>query len=145
MSKKTDKYLKRIRAITKTDSVDILSKFKSSFGHLSKKGLEIEGIVNLMDDFNVISISHPLIFDNRLIPETFMGLAIRGHIHSDSIPDYFSSDDIWFPDNFVRFVDENEALIRENLNLKDSDKNELLDAICFGDFKKHLDLYNKKK
>ena len=143
MTKKIERYLKRIRAITPNDPNDILNKFKSSYGHLIKKGLSIDGIVDMGEGNLVISISHPLIFDSRLLPNQFMGLFIRGHIDEDSLPDYFSNDNRWNPDHFERFVTENEKLIREKLSLNDSSREDLLDAICFGDFKQHIKLYKE--
>jgi hypothetical protein len=40
-------------------------------------GLQIHGIANLIDKYDVISITTPFLFDRRKLPEEFMGLSIR--------------------------------------------------------------------
>ncbi len=154
MTSKKEKYLKRIRAIVNVDSNEIIKKFRSSYGHLCKKGLQIDGIANLIGDVNVIQVTHPLIFDCRTLPKEFMGMTIRGHIDSENLPYHFMIDEdevdgskeeyIWEPDRFEAFVDECADEIKIKLELPNATKEELLDAICFGDFKKHKELVSKK-
>ena len=56
-------------------------------------GLEINGLVNIdyKQNQEVISVSHPFVFDNRLLPETFEGTYVRSSIHGD-LPKEFQID-----------------------------------------------------
>jgi len=149
MTSKSEKYLKRIRATVKNsgvksthDSDNILKKFTRQFGHLKKLGLEIDGIADLGLDYQVISISTPFIFDNRLIPKTYMGYVVRSGTQETNLPVefrniYSEKEYIWSYQRFERFVDSNEDLIRTKLNNPTMTRDEMLDALCFGDFKKH--------
>ena len=149
MTSKSEKYLRRIRAAVKNsgikatiDSDGILKKFTKQYGHLKKLGLEIDGIVNLGSDYQAISISTPFIFDNRVIPEKFMGLVVRSGTHETNLPVEFRNIDsekeyIWAYQRFEKFVDNNKDLIHSKLNNPSMTRDEMLDALCFGDFKKH--------
>ena len=124
------------------NSKSIISAFTSRYAHLKKYGLKIQGEANLIGDVNVISISTPFIFDNRLLPNKFMGLTVRKGINEKDLPDDFKNIDkekeyIWAYQRFETFVDNHIDLIRQKLGNTDMTKDEILDAICFGDFKAH--------
>jgi hypothetical protein len=146
MTTKSEKYLKRIRKKLKQsglcDSENILEQFRKKFPHLLKLGLQIGGIANLISDSNVISVSTPFIFDNRLLPKSFMGLDIRSGTNITDLPKEFQNinpdnEYIWAYQRFEEFVDNNATLIREKLNNPNMTRNDMLDALCFGDFKRH--------
>jgi len=120
----------------------ILNSFRSQYGYLKKFGLKIDDVVNLQMDIDVINVSHPLIFDNRLLPEKFMGLDVRSHVNDADIYKEFKVTDnqseyIWAYQRFEEFVDKNAAEIKAKLGNEDLSKIEMLDALCFGGFEKH--------
>ena len=129
---------------------EILKSFETKYGHLRKKGLIIEGLamVDPKKKKHVIKISRPLIFDNRLLPKRFEGLDVKTNIKlNDSMPKEFSVDRslpnwhktqyIWAPERFQKYVDRCEKEIKAELNSPTMSKEELLDALCFGNFEEH--------
>ncbi|QNA44823.1 hypothetical protein [Lacibacter sediminis] len=118
----------------------IINEFKKQFGHLQKAGLEIHGIANLIGDHNVISISTPFIFDRTKLPKKIMGLDLREGI--TELPKEFQdiNDDkeyIWAYQRFEEYVDNHADLIRNVLSNPEMKQQEMLDALCFGDFNSH--------
>jgi hypothetical protein len=129
---------------------EILKSFESKYGHLKKKGLTIEGLamVDPKKKKHVIKISRPLVFDNRLLPKRFEGLDIKTNIKLSedmpvefkvdrSKPDWFKTQYIWAPERFEKFVNRCEKEIKEQLNAPELSKQELLDALCFGNYEEH--------
>jgi hypothetical protein len=126
------------------DFENILAEFKRQYGHLSKYGLKINGIANLIDDHNVISVSTPFIFDRTKLPDKFMNLNIRDGIVEGELPKEFKNLDrekeyIWAYQRFEQYVDNNQELIRKTLKNPNMTRNHMLDALCFGDFQKHVE------
>ncbi len=124
------------------DSKQILNEFKKRFGHLKKFGLQIHGTGNLNAGTEVISISTPFIFDHRLVPKEFMGVVIRNGIEENKLPEDFQNIDegkeyIWAYQRFEDYVDSNSGLILKTLDQTEMSKEEMLDAICFGDYNLH--------
>jgi hypothetical protein len=135
---------------------EILKKFETKYGHLTKKGLKIEGlsIIDVQKKKHVIKLSRPLIFDNRLLPKKFEGLDVKANIKlgeempaefmiDRSQPDWHKKQYMWAPERFEKYVNRCEAEIKEELNCEQMTKEELLDALCFGDFKAHKEKSDK--
>ena len=129
---------------------EILKSFETKYGYLKKKGLTIEGlaIVDVKKKKHVIKISRPLIFDNRLIPKRFEGLDVKTNIKLSldmpaefdvdrSQPDWHKKQYIWAPERFEKYVDRCENEIKDQLNIPQITKLEILDALCFGNFEEH--------
>lgn len=129
---------------------EILKSFESKYGHLKKKGLVIEGLamVDPKKKKHVIRISRPLLFDNRQLPKKFEGLEIKTTIKLDeqlpsefkvdrSKPDWHKKEYIWAPERFEKYVNRCAEEITKNLGSQKMSKKEILDALCFGDFKEH--------
>jgi hypothetical protein len=71
-----------------------------------------------------------------------MGLTVRKGIHENDLPVEFKNIDkekeyLWAYQRFEAFVDKHVDLIRQKLGNSNMTKDEILDAICFGDFKAH--------
>lgn len=125
-----------------------LEHFKERYKHLEKKGLRILGIklVDPEKKTHVIEISRPLIFDSRLIPDRYEGLRIKRRIHG-ALPQEFQIDRdavdwhkkeyVWAPERFEKYVDREAAKIRKKLGDPNMSREDMLDAICFGNFQKH--------
>lgn len=118
----------------------IITLFKKQFGHLQKAGLEIHGIANLIGDLDVISISTPFIFDRTKLPRKFMGLDLRDGIVE--LPEEFQNINghngyTWAYQRFEEYVDNHASLIYARFANKEMTKDEMLDALCFGDFNRH--------
>lgn len=129
---------------------EILKSFETKYGYLKKKGLIIEGLamVDPKKKKHVIRISRPLVFDNRLLPKKFEGLDIKTNIKMTddmpaefvvdrSQPEWFKSQYIWAPERFEKFVNRCEQEIKAQLNAPQLTRQELLDALCFGNFEEH--------
>ena len=129
---------------------EILKHFETKFGHLKKKGLTIEGLamVDPKKKKHVIKISRPLVFDNRELPKKFEGLDVKtkiqmgGEMPSEfavdrTNPEWFKKEYIWAPERFEKFVARCSDEIKKNLGKPEMTKKEMLDALCFGDFKEH--------
>jgi hypothetical protein len=118
----------------------IITEFKKQFGYLEKAGLKIHGIANLIGEHDVIHISAPFIFDRAKLPKKFMGLNLRMEIAE--LPKEFQdiNDDkeyIWAFQRFEKYVDNHADIIRSILRNPEMKKEEMLDALCFGDFNDH--------
>jgi hypothetical protein len=104
--------------------LDVLERFRKKYQHLEECGLKINGLqeINSEKRTTVISISKPLIFDSRLIPDKFEGLKIKRTIHG-KLPEEFKVrkpdndgnmlDYIWAPERFEKFVDRHTEEIRK--------------------------------
>jgi hypothetical protein len=140
----------------KNKMFDILKSFESKYGYLKKKGLTIEGLamIDPKKKKHVIKISRPLVFDNRQLPKKFEGLDVKTNIQMSQElpsefkvnreqPDWFKKEYIWAPERFEKFVDRCSDEIRRNLGEPNMTKKEMLDALCFGDFKEHKKKVNQ--
>jgi hypothetical protein len=127
--------------IPKIPPEKILNSFRSQYSYLKKFGLKIDGLGDLMGE-NVISVSHPLIFDMRMLPKEFKGIVIRSGIHDIDLYDEFKISNnqkeyIWAYQRFELFVDKHVDEIRIKLENPELTRSEMLDAICFGNFAEH--------
>ena len=128
--------------------LQILQRFKDKYKHLEKKGLIIEGMV-VVDHArrqNAISLSKPFVFDSRLIPKKFEGIQVKKRIVGEmpkefqidrTQTDWHKKSFIWAPERFELFVDRCGAEIRKELGDSNLSREEMLDALCFGDFLEH--------
>ncbi len=127
---------------------DTLERFEKKFAHLKKKGLRVNGLK--MSDpkrkKHVIDISRPLLFDNRLLPKIFEGLDVKAVVSGDlpveftvdrSIPDWQKKEYIWAPERFEKYVDRCGDEIKKKLGDPKMSREDMLSALCFGDFKAH--------
>ena len=125
-----------------------LENFKERYKHLEKKGLRILGIklVDPEKKTHVIEISRPLIFDSRVIPDRYEGLRVKRRIHG-ALPEEFQIDRdavdwhkkeyVWAPERFEKYVDRNADKIRKKLGDPNMSREDMLDALCFGNFQEH--------
>ena len=125
-----------------------LANFKERYKHLQKKGLHILGIklVDPAKKTHVIEISRPLIFDSRAIPDRYEGLKVKRRIHGalppefqidrDSV-DWHKREYVWAPERFEKYVDRCADQIRKKLGDQDMSRDDMLDALCFGNFMEH--------
>ena len=121
----------------------ILKNFEEKYGSLKKKGLRIEGL-NMIDPKrkkHVILISKPFLFDNRTLPKIYEGLEIKAKIEGE-LPEEFKPKEgkkeyTWSPSKFEKFVDRCSSDIKKKFNNPDMSRNEMLDALAFGNFEEH--------
>ena len=123
----------------------IILEFDKQYGYLKKYGLEIHGVGNLIDDYNIISISTPFIFDRTKLPNKFLGLDLRDGTAENKMPTEFQNIDndkeyIWAYQRFEDYVDNYTDLIRKTLDNPKMTREEMLNALCFGDFDKHKEM-----
>ena len=127
---------------------DTLDRFEKKFAFLKKKGLRVNGLkmIDPKRKKHVIDISRPLVFDNRLIPKSFEGLDVKTVIHGElpkefsvdrTKPDWTKHEYIWAPERFENFVDRCSDEIKKQLGNKEMTRDEMLSALCFGDFPEH--------
>ncbi len=120
---------------------NIVDAFRSQYRHLEKHGLKINGIVNLIANDYVLSVSIPFLFDHRLLPNKFRDLDLRINIIESEIPEEFRNINmaegyIWAYQRYEKYVDNNSDIICRTLG-KQMSRDEMLDALCAGDFKAH--------
>ena len=125
-----------------------LDNFKERYKHLEKKGLRILGIklIDPRKKTHVIEISRPIIFDSRVIPDRYEGLRVKRKIHGalpeefqinrDSV-DWHKREYVWAPERFEKYVDREADIIRKTLGDPEMSREDMLNAICFGDFQAH--------
>ncbi len=120
------------------------------FDHEGGEGLTINigQSIEPEDEVNPVcchlSIMHPFIFDNRKIPKVYMGVRVLNIVQADTMPSELEEivyDPAGFemnhtPGQYFDFIKENMDFIRATLKEPEISLDEMLDAICFGDFKK---------
>lgn len=148
---------------------EVISSFEQRYAQLFNMGLFITGIYQDADESNHkeglrigishslepydeinpeychMSVMHPFLFDNRLIPEFFMGIKVQNVVQASTIPpeieeivyDPAGFEDSQTPQQYENFVRENILLIRQALKQNELSLVDALDAICFGDFIKY--------
>ncbi len=125
--------------------LDILKHFESKYGLLRKEGLRIEGL-SMLDPKRkkqVIMVSKPFMFDNRQLPKTYEGLDIKAKIEGELPKEFAFNKDavkkeyVWAPMKFEKYVDRCSEEIRKNCNNPDMSRQEMLDALAFGNFEEH--------
>jgi len=100
-----------------------------------------------------LNIMHPFLFDNRKTPTYFLGVKIMNITYSSTIPDELEEmeidenghEDNFTPNQYRNYVKNNSDYIREVLKSPNMPINEILDAICEGDFKKYEDEFEERK
>ena len=156
---------------------ELIEAFNDSYSSLKEFGLVIMGVYqnnttnidNCYNSLNIdvaeglnesdeidcknchLNIMHPLIFDNRKIPEYFHGVKILNITNSSSIPAELVEmviNDNGFEENFTpnqyrNYVFGNSEYIREVLKSPNMTIDEMLDAICMGDFEEYEAEYAK--
>jgi hypothetical protein len=133
---------------------DTLDRFEKKFGYLKKKGLRINGLkmIDPKRKKHVIDVSRPLIFDNRLLPKSFEGLDVKMIIHGElpvefnidrTKPDWQKKQYIWAPERFEHFVDRCSTEIKKQLGNLNMTRDEMLSALCFGDYVAHKEKTNQ--
>ncbi|MBL4656219.1 MAG: hypothetical protein JKY33_10405 [Bacteroidia bacterium] len=126
--------------------IDLLKRFEKKYGRLKKKGLIIDELTGIKSGkmFTVINVSRPFMFDNRLIPAKFEGVEIKRKIYG-TLPSEFKINKkdseqngyIWAAERFEQYVDNHAEEIKIQLDNPDMSREEMLDALCFGNFEKH--------
>lgn len=90
----------------------------------------------------VIGVSHPFVFDRRLIPARYLGVDVRGRARMPLPPEFEGQTHptgyVWSPPNFERFVDRCADDIREQLGQSDMTREEMLHALIGCPFADHL-------
>ena len=91
--------------------------------------LSFEGLGNVHGSPELV-VTHPFVFDKRLIPNSFLGLAVRTSL-SSPLPNDFEvfSGYIWAPENYANFVDTHTEDIRSALGIPDMTRAEMLHAL----------------
>jgi hypothetical protein len=127
---------------------DTLERFEKKFAALKKKGLKVNGLsmIDPKRKKHVINISRPLLFDTRQIPKSYEGLEVKAIISGDlpmefsidrTKPDWQKKDYIWAPERFEKYVDRCSDEIKKQLGNPKMTREEMLSALCFGDFEAH--------
>ena len=83
---------------------------------------------------------------HRLLPKSFEGLEVKAIIHGDlptefkidrTKPDWQKKEYIWSPERFENFVDRCGPEIKKQLGNLNMTRDEMLSALCFGDYEAH--------
>jgi hypothetical protein len=104
----------------------VVDRFRKEFGHL--KGLQINGPGVYHGGTWVIGALHPLVFDNRLLPPTYLGMTVHKSV-VQPLPPEFQSGYAWSPRNFSRFVDRCGDEVRRELGNANMTREEMLHAL----------------
>ena len=112
-----------------TSGIDTLLKGIVEEFRKANPNLNIEGLGNIHGSLELV-VTHPLLFDKRLIPSSFLGLAVRTSL-SSPLPEDFDvfSGYIWAPENYANFVDSHTQEIRNALGNPDMTRAEMLHAL----------------
>lgn len=109
----------------------VVDLFRKEFGHL--RGLKINGPGVYHGGSWVIGASHPLVFDKRLLPPTFLGIQVH-KTTAHPLPVEFQNQErprgyVWSPNNFSRFVDRCGDEVRRELENPNMTREDMLHAL----------------
>ena len=116
-------------------------------------GQSIESEDDIIPEQCHLSVMHPFIFDNRKIPKVYMGVRVLNIVRADTMPSELEEivyDPAGFemnytPGQYFAFIQENMDLIRATLKEPEMSFDEMLDAICFGDFNKFQQEFDEER
>jgi len=117
----------------------IADRFREEFGRLPDVAIDGPGIYH--GGSWVIGVTHPFIFDRRLLPARYLGVEVRAgprlplppEFEGQTYPAY-----VWSPPNFERFVDRCAAEIRVRLGDPNMTREAMLHALIGRPFDEHL-------
>lgn len=96
-----------------------------------------------------ITVKHPFVFDNRLVPTEFQGIEVLNVIVGKFPAEFpepltlIRNEEYYNPERYIKFVKRSISRIRKKLKKPDLSEEEALDALTFdGDFNKHVDWCN---
>ncbi len=119
-----------------------LKRFEERYGYLKKMGVTFEGIqmIDPIKRKQAIVLTRPFLFDCRLLPKKYEGVEIKIRIRGE-LPQEFkvnnSKDYIFAPDKFEGYVSKNINKLRDYFEKPEMTKEEILDALAFGNFEEH--------
>jgi hypothetical protein len=127
---------------------ETLKRFEKKYAHLKKLGLRFNGLgfADARKRVHVIQVTRPFMFDSRLIPKSFEGMAVKSKIEGvlpeefiidRNVEDWQKREYAWSPERFEMFVDRCSSEIKEKLNNPAMSRDEMLSALCFGNFEAH--------
>ena len=76
----------------------------------------------------MIGAVHPVIFDRRILPPTYLGMVVHGST-KHPLPVEFKSGYSWSPRNFSRFVDRCGDEVRRELGNPNMSREDMLHAL----------------
>lgn len=121
---------------------DTLKRFEERYGYLKKMGVSFEGLqmIDPIKRKQVIVLTRPFLFDCRLLPKKYEGIEIKVRIKG-TLPEEFKrnnpKDYIFAPEKFEAYVSKNIESIRAYFEKPEMTKEEILDALAFGNFEEH--------
>ena len=112
-----------------TSGIDTLLKGIAEEFRKAHPNLNFEGLGNVHGSLELV-VTHPFVFDKRLIPSSFLGLAVKTSL-SSPLPDDFEvfSGYIWAPENYTNFVDTHTEEVRSALGNPEMTRAEMLHAL----------------
>ncbi len=120
-------------------AMKVLQKFKEEYGNIPKLYIG-NGLGIYHGGSWAIHVEYPFIFDKRKIPQTYLGIEIRGGTQSKDLPKEFQirntmKEYVWAPERYIEFVDRCTDEIREELGDPNISQYEMLSALCGRDFR----------
>ncbi|MFK7900797.1 MAG: hypothetical protein AB8B61_08565 [Cyclobacteriaceae bacterium] len=123
----------------------LIKKFSNTYDHLLKQtGVELLGFISILGE-EVLYIIHPLVFDGRQWPNSYHGYTVRCGFSDEEFPEVFwdtTKEEYSFsPFRFRKYVANHKAEIVAQLGNEVMQEEEVLDALCFGNYKEFKENY----
>jgi len=101
--------------------------------------------VEIEPSMHYLFVVHPLIFDSRKLPETFLGFEIQSGYSESSVPEEFRAyeeglapyDICWSEEKIIAYAEEHALEICEQLGDYSLTHNDICDMLAGGDFENH--------
>ena len=120
----------------------ISARLREQLKHLREVAVDDGGIYH--GGSWTIGVSHPFIFDRRLIPERYLGVEVRAGARSPLPPEFEGqarpNGYVWSPPNFERFVDRCASEIGQRLGQPNMTREEMLHALIGRPFEEHVSI-----
>ena len=112
-----------------TGDIDALLQGIAETFRKAHPNLNFQGLGNVHGSLELV-VTHPFVFDKRLVPGSFLGLPVRTSL-SSPIPEDFEvfSGYTWAPENYANFVDTHAENVRSALGNPDITRAEMLHAL----------------
>jgi hypothetical protein len=122
--------------------IEVTEDFRAKYGNIP--GVEITGFGVYHGGSWVITVTHPFVFDRRLLPPSHLGIGVHTSSGHDLPPEFQDGKRrysyVWAPPHYEQFVDRCADEIRRQLGRPDMSRDEILAALVgmpFEQFREH--------
>jgi hypothetical protein len=121
---------------------EVTEDFRVKYGTIP--GVDVTGLGIYHGGDWVIGVTHPFVFDRRLLPTSHLGIGVRTLIGGELPPEFQDGQRrypyVWAPPHYEQFVDRCAGEIRRQLGRPNMSRDEMLSALIGMPFEQFREL-----